>query len=582
LRRIVLWSIAGLIVLTAAWITATAVLARRDGQRIEAELRQVETLVSQGRLDEAKKVAADIPSRATRAHELTTGPAWWVLSHVPWAGRPLEIARGTTLAANEIGAHGVPTLLQVASSLDPTRLRTSGDTVNLAPIIAAAPGLQTAAATLHQAINTVNRTPSSSWLSAADKPRQLLGSELTSISGYVDAASRAAKVLPTMLGANGPKRYFVGLQNEAEMRGTGGIPGAFAIVVADHGKLTFTHFESDAALLPPGNNHFIDTGLDFGSQYNKMYGPNEPTQLIVNSNVSPNFPYAAQIWASMWQKVSGEHIDGAIALDPTVLSSLLAATGPVLLPGNTLVDANTVVSLTEKDEYALFSDNNERKAFLVAILKAVSTHLTKSRNGATPLARAIGQAATEQRLLAWSSDPAIESLIKQTNYAGAIPTTRAAFAGPILNNAAAGKLDFYLVRSFTYHRSGCGSTRDVLATITLANRAPAYPPLPPYVDTRLDAHDFPVQPGDNRTLLDYFATPGTQLLSVTLNQQPTTAGALTVLGHPVYRMDLELPRGTTQTIVLHLQEPATTGPVQIWRQPGVTPLAVTEYAQPCN
>jgi hypothetical protein len=139
-----------------------------------------------------------------------------------------------------------------------------------------------------------------------------------------------------------------------------------------------------------------------------------------------------------------------------------------------------------------------------------------------------------------------------------------------------------LVRSFTYHRSGCGSTRDVLATITLANRAPAYPPLPPYVDTRLDAHDFPVQPGDNRTLLDYFATPGSQLLSVTLNQQPTTAGALTVLGHPVYRMDLELPRGTTQTIVLHLQEPATAGPVQIWRQPGVTPLAVTSYAQPCT
>ena len=62
--------------------------------------------------------------------------------------------------------------------------------------------------------------------------------------------------------------------------------------------------------------------------------------------------------------------------------------------------------------------------------------------------------------------------------------------------------------------------------------------------------------------------------------QATTSGALDVLGHPVYRMDLELPRGTTQTVVLHLQEPAIQGNPVIWRQPGVTPEAVTAFAQP--
>lgn len=581
LRRIVLWSVAGLIVLTAAWITATAVLARRDGQRVEAELRQVEALVAQGRIDEAKHVAADIPARASHAHELTTGPAWWTLAHIPWAGRPLEIVRGTTLAADEIGAHGVPTLIQVASSLDPTKLRTAGNSVNLAPLVSSAPKLQAAADTLHRAIRTVDHTPSHSWLNAADKPRQQLGNELVSIGGYVDAAARAAKILPTMLGENGPKRYFIGLQNEAEMRGTGGLPGAFAIVVANHGKLTFTHFESDDRLLPPGNQHRIDTGLDFGAQFDDTYGSGIPTSLIVNSNVSPHFPYAAQIWARMWQIASGEHVDGAVALDPNVLASFLSATGPVELPDKTLVDAGNVVSLTERDEYALFNDNGARKAFVVAVLKAVSTHLTKTRNGATPLARAIGRAASDQRLMAWSSDPAVESVIMQTNYAGALPTDGGSFAGPILNNEAAGKLDFYLLRSLSYHRSGCGSTRDVIATITLTNKAPAFG-LPDYVDTRLDAHDYPVQPGDNRDLLDYYATPGSQLLSVTLNDQPTTAGVTTILGHPVFRMDIELPRGKTQTIVLHLQEPATSGPVRIWRQPGVTPLAVTGYAQPCK
>jgi hypothetical protein len=150
-----------------------------------------------------------------------------------------------------------------------------------------------------------------------------------------------------------------------------------------------------------------------------------------------------------------------------------------------------------------------------------------------------------------------------------------------LNNSAAGKLDYYLTRSLTYHRSGCGPTRDVLVTIELTNSAPATG-LPPYVNTRLDKHAYPVQPGDNRTLLDYYATAGAQLLSVARNGKPSTASVEHALGHPVYRLDVELPRGATQTIVLHLREPAGNGEPRIWRQPGVTALGVTVQSQSCG
>jgi hypothetical protein len=581
LRRIAIWSFLTLILLGAIWIVSTAVIARREAQRVEAELRQVESLVAAGRIDDAKHVAADIPSRANRAHFLTTGPAWWMASHVPYLGRPLEIVRGTTRAANEIGSRGVPTLLDVASTLDPNSLRTSGKTVNLAALITAAPKLTAAANTLDHAIHTIDKLPASSWLSAVDRPRIRLALELHSIGGYVDAAARAAQILPAMLGQNGPKRYFIGLQNEAEMRGTGGLPGAFAIVVADHGTIRFTHFESDAALLPARSGQLIPTGLNFGSDYNDAYGRSAPTSFIVNSNLSPNFPYAGQIWAAMWEKTSGEHVDGAIALDPEVLAAFLTVTGPVVLPNEAIISSANVISLTERDQYALFDNNIQRKEFVVSILKAVSTKLTTQRSGATLLARLMSAAAKDQRLLAWSSDPAIEAALMQTSYAGAIPATASTFAGPVLNNVAAGKLDFYLLRAMNYHRSGCGATRDVLVTLTLRNQAPPSG-LPAYVDTRLDKHAYPVSPGDNKTLLDYYATAGSQLLSVTLNDKPTTAGVQSAFGHPIYRMEIELPRGTTQTVVLHLLEPATKGAATVWRQPGVTPIGVTYYAQPCK
>jgi hypothetical protein len=383
-----------------------------------------------------------------------------------------------------------------------------------------------------------------------------------------------------MLGDDGPKRYFIGLQNEAEMRGTGGLPGAFAIVEANKGKIAFTHFGSDAELLPAATHQRIETGLDFGKDYDNAYGYSAPTNFIVNSNISPNFPYAGQIWSKMWQHLSGQHVDGAIAVDPTTLAYFLSVTGPVTLPSGGQVTASNIVSLTEAQEYAMFTDNNARKDFLVSILKAASKKLTSGAGSATELARAMTTVSNQNRLQVWSADPAVEKVLAATSYGGAIPTDNRPFSGLVLINNASGKLDYYLTRTLDYQRSGCGSTRDVLVTITLTNNAPAAG-LPPYVLGRLDRHDSSVKPGDNRTLLDYYASNGALLLSATLNGKPTGMAVANDLNHVIFRDDIELPRGQTQTLVLHLQEPAGVGTPQIWRQPGVSDLVVHSFNQKC-
>jgi hypothetical protein len=47
-------------------------------------------------------------------------------------------------------------------------------------------------------------------------------------------------------------------------------------------------------------------------------------------------------------------------------------------------------------------------------------------------------------------------------------------------------------------------------------------------------------------------------------------------------MDLELPRGTSRTIVLHLSEPSGTGAPVVLRQPLVHPLDVTLLDAVCS
>jgi hypothetical protein len=388
------------------------------------------------------------------------------------------------------------------------------------------------------------------------------------------------KILPAMLGQDGPKRYFLAFQNEAEARGTGGLPGAFAIIEANHGKVRFTRMESNTTL------NGVAATVNLGPEYRTLYDGADTTTLYVNSNLSPHFPYAAQIWASMWKKYSGQKVDGVLAVDPTALSYLLAVTGPATLPDKTQVSAANAVALTQSTNYAKFgglsrSAIDQRKAYQLEIASAASKKILDARGDPTALLRAAGTAAGERRILVWSADPAIQADLAQTSVAGIIPKTTAPYAGLSIVNDGGNKLDYYLDRSLTWQRTGCGPTRRTTVTITLTNNAPASG-LPPYVTARSDRHPYPIKPGDNRLDVSYLATQGALMEGVTVDGRPDTASIGAERGHPVYTVDLELPRGTSRTIVLTLSEPAGTGAPIVLRQPLVRPLNVTIHDAVCN
>ena len=106
--------------------------------------------------------------------------------------------------------------------------------------------------------------------------------------------------------------------------------------------------------------------------------------------------------------------------------------------------------------------------------------------------------------------------------------------------------------------------------------------LPSEVTGRSDTRTYPVKPGDNRLAVSYFATQGALLQSVTVSGRPGTGRIGAERGHPVYVVDVELPRGTSRTIVLHLNEPAGTSPPIVLRQPLVRPLTVTLKDAVCS
>ena len=581
MRRCVLWGFSALVAAFLGWLILTGILVRSQLSDLQGRLDRVQTLAQQGQVGRASNAAKPIPAMARRLHSLTSGPAWWFGAHLPIVGEPLQVTRGMTAASEQLSDKGLPGLIDLASAIDPAHLRTgSGNGLKLNSLAAAAPELARAAVVVRQSQHKISDLPSGTWLAPVNSERSKLSAQLGTLSSYIDAGSRAAQVLPEMLGLHRTQRIFIGLQNEAELRGTGGLPGAFAVVTARNGVLQFTHFESDSALLPVANGLMVRTGLNFGREYDQLYGASSPTSSYVDSNASPEFPFAARIWADMWQHVSGERIDHVLALDPQVLSYFLYATGPVAIPngGGTITAAN-VVPLTESVQYSVYPNNAQRKKYIVSVLRAVAAHVLSMKHDDTAVLRAASQSAKERRLLVWSRSTALESLLSQTSYAGVLPRQRPLSAA-ILNNASGGKVDYYLRRTLKYERTGCGPMRDVRVSLTLSNTTPASG-LPQYVVGRADDPPRTARPGDSHLLLDYYTAAAAQLQSVEINGRASAAASYTVSDHGVFRLDLELPRGTTVTVMLHLKEPAGKGNPVIWRQPGVTPLAVQEFNQSC-
>jgi hypothetical protein len=570
----------GVLLLAGVWLAVTALMARNQLNQARAEVSTLRAEISAGRWTAARATAADFANHGHRAYQLTTGPVWAAVAVLPSGGEPLQTIRGITAGVDALGHDVLPQVVSASERLDPRTLRRPDGSIDLSRITAVGPALGAASAIVDHTTRTISELPAHTWLSSIDAARVDALSQITSLDDALKSADLAARILPTMLGQDGPKRYFLAFQNEAEARGTGGLPGAFAIVEANHGKLRFTRFESDVTLIG------TSADVNFGPDYHQLYDGAATTTLYVNGNLSPHFPYAAQIWASMWRKYSGQHVDGVITVDPTALSYLLAVTGPATLPDRSQVSAGNVVALTQATAYAKFSGpsataTTQRRAYLLGIASAASKKVLDAHGASQALAQAIGKAADERRLLVWSADPTVQADLAQTVMAGIIPTTTAPYVGLSIVNDGGNKLDYYLDRSLTWHATGCGSPRPVAVTITLTNNAPASG-LSDYVTHRSDIHSYPVKPGDNRLEVSYLATQGALMEALTVAGKPGTASIGAEHLHPVYTVDLELPRGTSRTIVLHLSEPVGVGTPIVLRQPLVRPLHVTLADAACG
>ena len=289
---------------------------------------------------------------------------------------------------------------------------------------------------------------------------QLLGLDFVPIKGEIKSLVSAA---PILFGAQSPKSYLIAFQNSAEARGTGGILGAYAVVELNQGKISVIKTGSNEAL------KWIDEiPIKMPNEFTSLYR-SDPA-IWQNSNLSPHFPYGAQIWLALWKRQFGQNLDGVIAVDPSALSYMLKATGPITLPSGKILTSENLVSETLSAAYKEYEkDNAARKQYLVSIINATFKQLLSGEFSKLQMARALQRGIIENRILVYSTESGVEKELAKTRLAGFMHTTPSNQYRVVVQNIDASKLDYYLDRDISIKSLSCGDSAEVevLVTVTL-------------------------------------------------------------------------------------------------------------------
>ncbi|MBV9486233.1 MAG: DUF4012 domain-containing protein [Frankiaceae bacterium] len=556
-------------VVVAVWIILRGVAAASHLADARADIALLRDDLVNGQPTEADLQRVEADARA--AHAETHDPVWWAMSWLP----PIHTVRGLTSATNELAENALPSVVSVGLTVEPSKLRVAPNKIALPPLQRAAPALSKAATALETARDDVAGL-SSGWGVFGDIRDKAL-EQLTSLHGSIDDAARFARAGPAMLGADGERRFFVGIQNNAESRATGGLVSGWAIVTANHGRIRVTAHGNDGEL-----QNFIPTRrkavTSLPADYQDVYGNFLPANHWITSNLSPNFPDAARIWAKMWQAQTGQRIDGVFGVDPFALQAMLGAAGPVTVPGYAGVyDGTNLADYIESKEYVDFAGadpltNDRRKNFIAEVSTAVIHKLLSGSGDPVAITKALGASAGAGHLALWAANSSEQAELSGTPLAGELPETAAPFAAVHVDNATASKLDYYLDRSFAYQAGQCaGDYRDSTITVRLTNQAPRHG-LPPYVRTRGD-RDFQgngtvERVPQNRLFVYIHTTNGAALRRATLGGKTVQVTEGVEHGHPVFGLEVTLDPGQPETIRLRLIEPTTaTGPAQTMVQP---------------
>ena len=461
----------------------TALKAYKAGMEGETQLstgwqavKQGEWSQAQGALDQAQESFAQA---RTLSLNLVHHPLW---SQIPWyrqqttsaynLSKAADIACSTTLKILRQVQEWPDDLSQDLSQLSLSQLSTTSLSMALSKAQQTPALILDSLASLHEiesslaavnfgpGLNNLN-APVKEALATLEDGKKLLADYLP----WLQLAPYLAKQL-----SNG--RFLLILQNNDELRPTGGFIGNYGLLELQNGHIVNLEVHDSYHLDMPAQDYFKPAPPPL---LNKYLGVKQ--WFLRDANWSPDFPTAARQIGYFYQEQtkiinktsSTPDIDGVIAITPPLIEDLLGLVGPITVEGQTYNQQNFVDLLQYRvemsyDEYGVSSWNRKEVINdVISELKEQLMALPSSRLSA--VIKIITDNLQQKNILLFSYDPVIEQWLIKANWAGQARSFSGDYVWIVDANLAAYKTDAVVDKQINYKLYNNGS--DWLTELTL-------------------------------------------------------------------------------------------------------------------
>ncbi|MCE7980662.1 MAG: DUF4012 domain-containing protein [Caldilinea sp. CFX5] len=400
---------------------------------------------------------------------------------------------------------------------------------------------------------------------------------------------RMAPAVADSLGMNGPRTYLVLVQNNHELRATGGFISAVGKVTVENGELRELDFIDSYA--------FFQETLEYGPAPKPMQQyMNVQLLLLRDANWSPDLPTTAKLVQSLYAQQTGIRVNGVIAVDLHAADLLVDALGPLELPGApTPITgenfAEQIVQLWERPPGTDLEVNydaefyiwwGQRKNFVTGLAQAARQRLENGDVSYIDLLRNVRTALRERSIQIWLEEPLLAKQLRLFGWDGGLYSAPGAdFVAWVDTNMGFNKADAVLQRELSYSVTWPdGPAAPALATATITYTHPIT--IANYTCTNTpeygESYNFLIE----RCYYDYvrlYTPPGTELVQAT-GLDP--ASVVTQRGEnrtQYFAGYFILPVGQQHTVSFQYRLPADLTPANyqllLRRQAGSKPLPVT-------
>lgn len=288
---------------------------------------------------------------------------------------------------------------------------------------------------------------------------------LLEINASLRIATESRSAVEDMLGANGPRSYLFLLQNNHEMRATGGFIGSYGIVKINSGRI---------------HKMVVDDIYNPDGQLIDYIVPPLPIQKISanwsmhDSNWFADFPFSAKKAMDFYERTGGPTVDGVIALTPAMMEKFLQITGPIEMKEYDVVlthenfmrvmqdaieDRNSYGASKDgvdtEEEFQKNSDDIVKKQpkKILSDLMPIMVERLSSREGPQKISAvvtAISEGLKERHVIMYTSNEQIQEIIEESGWGGSVMRTDRDYLSVVNTNINGFKTDGVVEERITH------------------------------------------------------------------------------------------------------------------------------------